>query len=316
MKHSRIRTGLALWLMLIIAVLLAPLSLHLTFLDSFRQPALFMSIGMIVLALWRRQWLGFILMTVPVLALLTPWLASGSMPVSADMRQIKLIVLPSSDQEALDYALKAQPDLIFVPDFSDDTNEALGEQPVIHPAPAIEPRLSGVLPELSDHYRPWLLKTSDGMGIFIKAGLGEIDDIRVRVFGIDTRAFVVDAKLAGTEVTLAMVHLTRPFPLAEFGRQANQVEQLSAELANIPRPIILTGDFNALPWSKTLTQLSAAMAADHAQWVGTFPPGSPLKLSIDQVRVSGGLKIVALETGPFVGSIHLPLVATIAFPPR
>jgi hypothetical protein len=32
--------------------------------------------------------------------------------------------------------------------------------------------------------------------------------------------------------------------------------------------------------------------------------------------VSGGLQIVSLAAGPDVGSVHLPLVAIIALPPR
>ena len=86
--------------------------------------------------------------------------------------------------------------------------------------------------------------------------------------------------------------------------------------ACLSQPAVLAGDFNALPWSGVLDELSEAVGATGAQWIGTFPAWSPVKLPIDQVRVSGGLQIVSLKTGPFVGSIHLPLVAVIALPPR
>jgi hypothetical protein len=306
-----------LWLILALGVLLAPFFLHFAFIDSLRLPLIGVSLAIAAIKFWRRHWRvgGYALLL--VLCLIGPWLDSGSVPIPQDMKQIKLIVLPSSGGKALRYAVEEKPDLIFIPDFSNKTDAALGEQKkVIHDAPTEEAQLIAALPELGALYRPWLLKTNDGMGIFIKDGVTGINGIRVREARVGSYALVVDARVADTELTLAMVHLSRPFPLSGFGRQVAQAERLAGQLADIPRPVILAGDFNALPWSKIVDTLSLAMGADNAQWTGTFPAGSPLKLAIDQVRVSGGLKVVALETGPYVGSIHLPLVATIALPPR
>ncbi|MBI2255280.1 MAG: hypothetical protein HYU58_11720 [Proteobacteria bacterium] len=317
MMRRRYLALILLWIILAIAVLLAPYSLHLSLIDSLRQPVILLGVIIAVLLLWRRHWRIGGGLVLGLVSLSLPWLASGSLPIPQDMRQIKLIILPSSSGKALRYAVEEKPDLIFIPDFSNKTDRALGSQKkIIHAAPAEEPQLMAALPELSDLYRPWLLKTNDGMGLFIRQGATDIDSIRVREAQVGSYALVVDANLSGTELTLAMVHLSRPFPLAGFGRQVAQAERLGGQLAEIPRPIILAGDFNALPWSKALQNLSSAMAADNAQWTGTFPAKSPVKLAIDQVRVNGGLQIVSLETGPYLGSVHLPLVATIALPPR
>lgn len=310
------RLPLVLWLSLALGVLAAPFSLHLALLDSLRLPVILAGLAVAGVQFWRRHWRFGGLSLLLTLCLIGPWLDSGGLPIPQDMKQIKLIVLPSSDAQALDYALDQKPDLLFIPDFSDETDTALGVQRVIHADPAATPQLAAALPQLTRLYRPWLLKTNDGMGLFIKEGATGIDDIRVREARVGSYALVLDAQLEGIEVTLAMVHFTRPYPLSGFGRQVAQVERLAGQLAEIPRPIILAGDFNALPWSKAMNALSAAMGADNAQWTGTFPAGSPLKLAIDQVRVSGGLKVVSLETGPYVGSVHLPLIATIALPPR
>ncbi len=304
------------WTILFLCVLLAPTSLHLAFIDSLRLPVILAGLALAGLLFWRRHLLAGGCCMLMALCLSLPWFASGSLPIPQDMKQIKLIVLPSSDPKALDYAVKEQPDLLFIPDFSDITDTALGVQHVIHADPPATPQLAAALPQLTGLYRPWLLKTSDGMGLFIRQGATGIDDIRVREAQVGSYALVVDARLEGIEVTLAMVHFTRPYPLAEFGRQVEQVKRLSDQLAEIPRPVILAGDFNALPWSAILTRLSTSMAASNTQWVGTFPAKSPVKLPIDQVRVSGGLQIVSIEAGPFVGSVHLPLIATIALPPR
>jgi hypothetical protein len=310
------RVLLILWLVLALAVLLAPFFLHLALIDSLRMPVILASLAVAAVKFRQRQWRIGGLSLLLILCLIGPWLDSGGLPIPQDMKQIKLIVLPSSDPEALDYAIKEQADLLFIPDFSDESDTALGVQRVIHADPTATPQLAAALPQLTRLYRPWLLKTNDGMGLFIKEGATGIDDIRVREARVGSYALVIDTQLEGIEVTLAMVHFTRPYPLSGFGRQVAQVERLADQLARIPRPIILAGDFNALPWSKAMDTLSAAIGADNAQWTGTFPAGSPLKLAIDQVRVSGGLKVVSLETGPYVGSVHLPLVATIALPAR
>jgi hypothetical protein len=310
------KTLILIWIVLFFCVLLAPISLYLAFIDSLRLPVILAGLAVAGLLFWRRHMRTGGCCLLMALCLALPWFASGGLPVPKDMKQIKLIVLPSSDRQALDYAVEQRPDLLFIPDFSNETDRTLGVQRVIHADPLATEQLTAALPQLTGLYRPWLLKTSDGMGMFIRQGVTGIDDIRVREAQVGSYALVVDARLEGIEVTLAMVHFTRPYPLAEFGRQVEQVKRLSGQLAEIPRPVILAGDFNALPWSAILTRLSTSMAASNAQWVGTFPAKSPVKLPIDQVRVSGGLQIVSIEAGPFVGSVHLPLIATIALPPR
>lgn len=314
--RTRGKALILVWIVLFFSVLLAPYSLYLTLLDSLRLPTILLGLAVAGLMFWRWHPRSGGCCLLMALCLTLPWFASGSLPIPAEMRQIKLIVLPSTDARALDYALAEQPDLLFIPDFSDETDTALGVQKVIQAEPTATPELAAALPELTTLYRPWLLKTNDGMGIFIRQDATDIDSIRVREARVGSYALVLDARIAGTELTLAMVHFTRPYPLSGLGRQPAQVERLVGQLRKIPRPIILAGDFNALPWSKALADLSDAMQADNAQWTGTFPAKSPLKLAIDQVRVSGGLKVVSLESGPYVGSIHLPLIATIALPPR
>jgi endonuclease/exonuclease/phosphatase (EEP) superfamily protein YafD len=315
-RQRSVTRWLGVWLVAALAVLLAPFSLYLVVIDSLRLPLLLLGLALLARLLWQKLWWRSMAVVLAALALLAPWLSSGSTPIPGDMQQIKLIVLPSSDPAALSYAVAEKPDLIFIPDFSEETDRALGKQKAILPDPAQRPEVGAALPELTGDYRPWILKTSDGMAIFMRAGLGNADDLRIREARVGSNALVVDAKLAGIDLTLATVHFTRPFPINQFGRQVLEVERLSAQLGAIPRPIILAGDFNALPWSGILAELSEAIGATGAQWTGTFPAWSLLKLPIDQVRVSGGLQIVSLEAGPFVGSIHLPLVAVIALPPR
>ncbi|MBK8160371.1 MAG: endonuclease/exonuclease/phosphatase family protein [Rhodospirillaceae bacterium] len=321
----RIRTGvpiaLVAWLVLAPAVLLAPLSLHLVVFDGLRGPLLLAGLPLLAGLLWRKRWRHSLAVMLLSLALLAPWLSSGRVPVNADMPQVKLVILPSSSPEAIAYAIGEKADIILIPDFSDGMGKALGTSSGVVPTPASQPELGATLPDLVPAYRPWILKPTDGMGIFLRDGLVRANDLRLRDERTPTYALVADARIAGTDLTIAMVHLNRPFPLAEWGRQVRQVRALAGQMADIPRPTILAGDFNALPWSGALDHLTSAMwsgtmAAPAAPWVGTFPAWSPLKLPIDQIRVSGGLQIVSVAAGPDVGSVHLPVLAIIALPPR
>ncbi|WP_368412660.1 endonuclease/exonuclease/phosphatase family protein [Dongia sp.] len=313
------------WLILTLAALLAPLSLHLVVIDGLRAPLLLAAMPLFAFLMWRKRWWQGLAVALLCLALLPPWLASGRMPIAADMPQMKLVMLPSSSPAALAYAVEQRADIILIPDFSDGAgktlDKSLGALSAIVPAPQSRPGMDAALPALIQDYRPWILKPMAGMGIFLRGGLVQADDLRLRDDQAAFHALVADARIAGTDLTFAMVHFTRPFPLAEWGEQARQVRDLTRQLAEIPRPMIVAGDFNALPWSGALDRLSAAlwsgtMATPAAPWVGTFPAWSPLRLPIDQIRVSGGLQIVSLAAGPDVGSVHLPLVAIIALPPR
>ena len=230
------------------------------------------------------------------------------MPQVKGDRQITLIVLPTSTDAALTYAMMRNPDVIIVPDFSERTSAELGADLQILPDPhPASPKLQA----LAARYRPWVLSGTSGQGVFLRQGLVDIDSIRLRpVSGL--RALVFDARLHGTEITLAVVHLDRPAPIGGFGQQAAEVRALSQQLAAIPRPIILAGDFNALPWSATLGELATAIEAEESRWTGTFPSASPIRLAIDQMRVGRGLSLQSLVAGPDVGSVHLPLEAVVS----
>jgi len=314
-------TAAGVWLVLAPAVLLAPFSLHLVALDGLRVFVLLAGLPLFAGLLWRKRWRHALAVMLLCLALLAPWLSSGRLPLNADMRQVKLIMLPSSSAAAIAYAVGEKADIILIPDFSDGMGTAMGALKAIVPDPTAQSAMRSTLPDLIPDYRPWVLKSVAGMGIFLRDGLVRADDLRLRDERTGSYALVADARVAGIELTFAMVHFTRPFPLGEWGEQARQVRWLSRQLADIPRPMILAGDFNALPWSGALDRLSAAMwsggrETPTAPWTGTYPAWSPLKLPIDQIRVRGGLQLVSLQAGPDVGSVHLPLLAMIALPPR
>lgn len=126
-------------------------------------------------------------------------------------------------------------------------------------------------------------------------------------------------QLDGREVAVASIHLHWPYP---YG-QAAQVEDLLRQLAALPQPIVMAGDFNAAPWSAAVTRLTEASGTSVAPGLRLtlklagglsrfgIPP-QPL-LPIDHVLVPRGAA-VSVSVGDDAGSDHLPLIAGIGLP--
>lgn len=125
-------------------------------------------------------------------------------------------------------------------------------------------------------------------------------------------------KVGERAVTVASIHLHWPFP---FGQQA-QVDRLERHLEALPQPVVVGGDFNAAPWSHSVTRIGEAVGASVLDGLRLtlyapqlrWAPG--LGLPIDHVLVSPEIFAKKVRRGPFVGSDHLPVIARLGFHPR
>lgn len=125
----------------------------------------------------------------------------------------------------------------------------------------------------------------------------------------------------GRTAQVAALHLGWPWP---FG-QDRQVDKLAPMLAGLGPRVVLAGDFNATPWSRTVRTLAAAGGLKLAQWVGPSyldrrVPGwlRPLVgLPIDHVMTKGDIVAGRTTRLEAVGSDHLPVLFefAIAEPP-
>ena len=118
----------------------------------------------------------------------------------------------------------------------------------------------------------------------------------------------------GKLISVAGLHLYWPFPYF----QPEQVESLLPLLKDIPKPVVIGGDFNAAPWSANVSKIAAASQTDliaglrfsfrltFSSWLSRFV------LPIDHVMVPKGAKARAV-LGPNMGSDHLPVIATISY---
>jgi len=119
-------------------------------------------------------------------------------------------------------------------------------------------------------------------------------------------------------VTVASVHLNWPYPFS----QAPQVDRLTGRLENMPRPIVVAGDFNATPWSHAVARMARASDTEVASGLRlTFPlrllPWVPaIDMPIDQVLLPPGIVPDAVTVGPGPGSDHRSVIARLALTPE
>lgn len=122
--------------------------------------------------------------------------------------------------------------------------------------------------------------------------------------------------IGGREVTVAALHLHWPWPY----RQQEQIDRLLPELAGLPQPVVIAGDFNAAAWSNAVRLIAVRSQTVPISGLRLTlrmgPPvlGPPAMLPIDHVLVPAG-SVAQASRGGEAGSDHLPLIARIMLPP-
>jgi endonuclease/exonuclease/phosphatase (EEP) superfamily protein YafD len=129
---------------------------------------------------------------------------------------------------------------------------------------------------------------------------------------IDSLAAVTRVDFGGRSAIIASMHLDWPWPFA----QDWNVKKIRPYLERLEGALIISGDFNAVPWSQTLKNIAEASKtrfaeglrpswlvngelAHLAKWIG---------LPLDHILVSDRISVASVETLEPVGSDHLPLL--------
>jgi endonuclease/exonuclease/phosphatase (EEP) superfamily protein YafD len=116
----------------------------------------------------------------------------------------------------------------------------------------------------------------------------------------------------GRSAIIAALHLEWPWPF----EQADNVEEMRPYFERLHGPMIIAGDFNAVPWSQTLKNITAVSKTHSAEGLrpSWFIKGTPahaaawIGLPIDHVLVSERIVGTRVETLEPAGSDHLPLL--------
>lgn len=124
----------------------------------------------------------------------------------------------------------------------------------------------------------------------------------------------------GQAVTLAALHLEWPWPHKHW----QQIARLRSILPDLSKPVLLGGDFNAVPWSAAVTTLAGAgglsvMRGIGPSWMNYDFPALPARwfgLPIDNVLASPEIAVLSIGTLAPTQSDHLPVLVrfTVARP--
>lgn len=122
----------------------------------------------------------------------------------------------------------------------------------------------------------------------------------------------------GLPVTIASLHLHWPFPF----EQAQQITALDEPLRSLPQPVVLGGDFNAAPWSHSVSRVAEATQTHVASGLRLSFRMAPLGfgpwplLPIDHVLIPNGAETIDARVGAPAGSDHLPVIVRIGLASR
>ena len=124
----------------------------------------------------------------------------------------------------------------------------------------------------------------------------------------------------GKEVSILGLHLAHAWP----GNQSRQIAVLGEITADLPRPLIVLGDFNATPWSHALVRAQALTGTTRipgyrVSWRGAYP--SPfgdvpavLGHAIDHILLSPELGVQRTMVLDIPGSDHDAVGAVVRLP--
>jgi endonuclease/exonuclease/phosphatase (EEP) superfamily protein YafD len=112
------------------------------------------------------------------------------------------------------------------------------------------------------------------------------------------------------EVSVVGFHSTR-FPFSRAQRR--QAIELTNLVEKLQRPLILAGDFNATPQSRSLNMIAENNQLTSLNDLPTWPAGLLPQLAIDHIMISQDLvAVTSVSAGEGAGSDHLPIVVTVA----
>lgn len=154
-----------------------------------------------------------------------------------------------------------------------------------------------------------------GLGLYAR---GEVTGGVEHIGGNLPTIVAAVALASGPRMTIVVTH---PWPPVSAWTKDQQEAHLAA-LANRVRlmsgPIVLAGDLNATPWSRSFWRLMRTSALCDTRagfgYQGSYPASSAIvRIPIDHVLVSCEIGVMDREIERDIGSDHLPVLVDLAF---
>lgn len=154
-----------------------------------------------------------------------------------------------------------------------------------------------------------------GLALFARGSVsGSIVELGAPLPTILAEVAIGDARL-----TAVVAHLYPPMTSRWASYQTEQRDQIAARVRELAGPVILMGDFNATPWSRTFRGLVAETGlCDSRAGFGlqaSWHTGIPLlRIPIDHLLASCTIGVRDRRIGPDVGSDHFPVIVDLVVP--
>jgi endonuclease/exonuclease/phosphatase (EEP) superfamily protein YafD len=133
----------------------------------------------------------------------------------------------------------------------------------------------------------------------------------------DAPAISVDVQLpAAGDIRLIGVHPRPPTPGQSSTGRDGQLMWAALEARRGERPVVVAGDFNAVPWERTVERMQrVGRLVDPREthgFLATYDAQSAwMKWPLDQVLAAQTLDVMRIERLPGIGSDHYPILASI-----
>jgi endonuclease/exonuclease/phosphatase (EEP) superfamily protein YafD len=159
-----------------------------------------------------------------------------------------------------------------------------------------------------------------GIAVYSKRPL---EGARLVTYGsAGTVTIVARVRLGSEAVTLVATHPVPPRNARNWQRRNEQLEAIAAARAEFGERVLVAGDFNASPFSPCMKRFVSSMATPQARLryaskgygvKATWPTFNRLLFTpLDHILVTDNLVVTDFRAGPYIGSDHLPVQATIA----
>ncbi len=236
-----------------------------------------------------------------VLAAIWPTRSPGT-PSGTPLRLVSLNVHTDNQNHAaaLKFLQNAEADVILVMEVNDTWLEALQPLRARYPAVVAQPR-------------------EDNFGIALYSRLPLTNSAILELGSAAVPSLATTLTVGGQPVWLLGTHPLPPGSAAYARRRNEQLQQIAALVRRQTPPVIVLGDLNCTPWSPDFRELRRASglknAAARCGLVGSWPAAFPFgRLPLDHGLVSPAIRVLDKQTGPPVGSDHLPLIIDLIIP--
>jgi len=248
---------------------------------------------------WYGLWAFCFVLNMATLSPYIAWTAPSPQAATFKVLQVNTLYLNKNPKRLLDLIGQEKPDVITVAELNDTFAESLKTLLADYPYQSLHPYTD----------------TARGLAVVSKLPI-ENDEI-ITFFDERIPAQRFDVLFNDTRVHFLSMH---PFtPIANITSRDGDLRVAAAQYAkNTPAHFIITGDFNATPWSpafKGFTRSLGLKPARHRQGIlPSWPSFLPalFRIPIDHVLVSRNLTVIDYKLGADIGSDHLPTIAVIA----